>query len=750
MMRTRLARFSADFDAVVRPLLAPLQRATSALAETSSEIEDTDLLPDLTELHHQLETLVNKVEEQQAYVLIFGPLKSGKSTLMNALSAAYVSEVTSLPAYPCMVYVSYAPQKTFKLTRYDGKVDELSDAGALRLHVQRAHSELAARIREVESEGATFDPSTHLPSAIRRIDVGVPAGELEQSGAVLVDTPGLYSRMRFGYDRMTKDFRNAAACAMFVVKTDNLFLEQVFDEFNELLELFSRIFLIVNIDTTKADLGPDGELVPSLEQTDPLRLIEAFENLAMSAPLKQAAEDGRLRIYPVDLLRAGSWRLQQAIDTAVARATGQEDVEENNDKRPDQLEDYKGQASFDAFLGDLTEFLNSTDYLNAFLNDSLRRARTLLSDVAQLCDRPSVIAFLGRLSELECEREEGRVRRDALERLETFPWNDASAGIHDQLTAEFIQRGKGAEERTTKALDAAVTGWFQTDASLQALLEDELLPILTLHRNELLAYAREALAREALDETGGLNVPDSVKADLLLNEVSLERLARQAVRSIGPMQGEEGIEAPFGTRDLPVRKKVWDWVFFRRKSGVRSRLFGPKDQPSHRIPVADKEAILGDVARRVMENKLDLYLPAFFRDAAMKMPERVLEAYEKSFRTPLAEELAVRRSTIDKGLEQLERRVDELLVVKEHITGLDRVASSGLIDVVAMTARHGMSVVEDELLPTPPPKDRHPLAPSTPTAPSVTPLVAPQVSERGRDALQPLRDAVQPLADPVD
>jgi len=730
MMRTRLARFSADFDAVVRPLLAPLQDATTALAETSGELEDKDLLPDLTELHHQLEILVNKVEEQQAYVLIFGPLKSGKSTLMNALSAAYVSEVTSLPAYPCMVYVSYSAQKNFKLTRYDGKVEVLSDAGALRLHVQRAHSELAARIREVEAEGVTFDPSVHLPSAIRRIDVGVPAAELEQSGAVLVDTPGLYSRMKFGYDRMTKDFRNAAACAMFVVKTDNLFLEQVFDEFNELLELFSRIFLVVNIDTTKTDLGPNGDLVPSLEQSDPLRLIEAFENLAMNAPLKQAAEDGRLRIYPVDLLRAGSWRLRSANAPKLRMLVGEPPEPAAQDgAEGEQLadsEDYQGQESFDAFLGDLTDFLNSTDYLNAFLNDSLRRARTLMSGVAQLCDRPSVIAFLGRLSELESEREEARLRREALERLEAFPWNAAAAGIRDQLVAQFAQRVKDAEERTTTALDAAVNAWFHNDASLQALLQDELQPLLALHRSDLIAFAREALGREALGETGGLTVPQVVRADLLLNEVSLERLARQALRSIGPMQGEAAPEAPFGTRDLPVRKKAWDWVFFRRKSGVRRRLFGPSDQPSHRIPAADKASILGDVGRRVMVNKLDLFLPKFFREAAKQMPERVLEAYEKSFRTPLAEELAVRRSTLDKGLELLDRRVTELLVIKEHITGLDRLASSGLIDVVAMTARHGADAGSDELLPTPPPeRGRHPLSPTSPAPESkdLQPLV---------------------------
>ena len=121
--------------------------------------------------------------------------------------------------------------------------------------------------------------------------------------------------MKFGYDQMTREFRDTASCAIFVVKTDNLFLEQVFEEFQSLLELFSRIFLVVNVDTTKMDLRPDGSLAPSLEREDPVRVIEAFETLAMSAPLKNAVDEGRLRIYPVDLLRAASTRLQSQLES---------------------------------------------------------------------------------------------------------------------------------------------------------------------------------------------------------------------------------------------------------------------------------------------------------------------------------------------------------------------------------------------------------------------------------------------------
>ncbi len=376
-MRTLLSQFCEEFEGVVRPLQGPLGRSAQVLSGVDPDLPGPALRAQLADLGHQMQVLADKVAEQQAYVLIFGPLKSGKSTLMNGLSGAYVSEVTSLPAYPCMVYVSHAEKREFVVQDYRSSKKSFADPAALRMHIARAHTDLADRIREAETAGEAFDPSIDFTAAIRRVDVKVPAKDLAESGAVLVDTPGLYSRMKFGYDRMTRDFRNVAACAIFVVKSDNLFLEQVFQEFTELLELFNRIFLVVNLDTTKRDLSPDGKLVPSLEQEDPLRIIEAFENLAMSAPLKAAADEGRLRIYPVDLLGAAAGRLQsnQGIlrsDQALESASAEDE--------------FHGRSNFDAFQNDLTEYLNSTDYLVSFLGDSLRRATTLLTETQDACE----------------------------------------------------------------------------------------------------------------------------------------------------------------------------------------------------------------------------------------------------------------------------------------------------------------------------------------------------------------------------
>src|SRR6188508_879912 len=98
-MRTLLSAFCEQFDAIARPLKDPLDRACDTLSGAPIDLPARRVLPGLREVRQQFDALVEKVAAQQSYVLIFGPLKSGKSTLMNAVSAAYVSEVTCLPAY---------------------------------------------------------------------------------------------------------------------------------------------------------------------------------------------------------------------------------------------------------------------------------------------------------------------------------------------------------------------------------------------------------------------------------------------------------------------------------------------------------------------------------------------------------------------------------------------------------------------------------------------------------------------------
>ena len=647
-MRTLLSQFCEEFDGAVRPLLDPFQRSAQVLSETGDDRPWKAILPGLLDLRHQLRTLADKVAEQQAYVLIFGPLKSGKSTLMNAVSAAYVSEVTSLPAYPCMVYCSHSETREFTLTNYKGEEQTFTDTAALRMQINRAHTELADRIRASEGSDEEFDPAIHFPEAIRRIDVKTPAGNLQTSGAVLVDTPGLYSRMKFGYDRMTREFRNSAACAIFVVKSDNLFLEQVFNEFTELLNLFSRIFLVVNLDSTKMDLKPDGSLVPSLEKSDPIRIIEAFENLAMSAPLKAAADEGKLKIYPVDLLRAASRRL-----------TGDEDVSGS-----------EGQANFDTFLSDLTDYLNSTDYLLAFLGDSLRQAQMLIEETKEVCEHEGVQQLSNEVESLDRDSVQTQDRISALKRLVKFDWKDAFGGLTGDLSDGAREQAKSVEQKTAHALDGALESWFENDSSLNDLNDGKLAPVLKSYQDEVALYVHKALSDRITRGNAGILVPTAIQADLALAGVGLGEIGRLALEGVQVTSILGDISTPIRGEDIPVKKTVWDWILFRSKPSVRRKLFGASDRPSVRIQKADKARRIGAPGKVVMRNTLDEYRGTFFPLTVQRLTESILGSYAEIAVAHIADLIGKKSGVATKQLQTIQAELKEFQKVQNHLTEL--------------------------------------------------------------------------------
>ncbi len=661
-MKTLLSQFCEEFEGVVRPLLTPLGEASDTLGGVSGDLPVCEVLPNLREISHHLSTLSDKVAEQQAYVLIFGPLKSGKSTLMNGIAAAYVSEVTALPAYPCMVYVNHATERSFTVTRYSGKKESFSDVEAMRALMDWAHAELANTIREVENRGEVFDPALHSPQAIRRVDVHVPAPHLLESSAVLVDTPGLYTRMKFGYDRMTRDFRDAAACAIFVVKTDNLFLEQVFEEFNELLALFSRIFLLVNLDSTKRDLHPNGDLLPSLEGEHPERIITAFENLAMSAPLKQASEEGRLSIYPVDLLQAAAGRLRPDESGLSSSEPGGGEGEESGQLRATE--------SFDRFLGDLTDYLNSTDYLVAFLGDSLRQARGLFDDLRRVSDMPAVAGLGGQVDELRVQRETCSAIKAACERLSAFAWKTSFQQLEADLKS--ITNGRIANRRDQSAdeVAAAVDSWFEGDASFRSLIDDYVAPVLQEVHQDLALTARGVLETVATNATAGAELPPAITQDMATVELELAAMGKASVSAASEAVGLGAAPVHVTTSDIPVRKSLLDWLVFRSRNSVRRRLFGPSDEADREVPRHVKARRIGEQGREQLRQALLSDLERFFDDALDLVAGHMLGVYTRSLETEIDKRLQSRAGQNTREAAVVDKRLTQLSQVRARMDTL--------------------------------------------------------------------------------
>jgi hypothetical protein len=666
-MQTLLKQFSEEFIVEVQPLIDPVSAISESLAAASGDLAVGVLLPDLRDLLHHITVLTEKVAQQQAYVLIFGPLKSGKSTFMNGACSSYVSEVSSLPAYPCIVNVSHDTETSCTVTRYDG-TSETHDKQSDVVHdvIEQAHSELMSTIRRIEDDGEDFDPVIHMPHAIRKIDVHLPTGDLAESGAVLVDTPGLYSRMKFGYDRLTRDFRNAAACAIFIVKTDNLFLEQVFDEFQELLELFSRVFLVVNLDTAKKDLDPSGDLVPSLEHDDPGRIIDAFTDLSMSTPLKAAAEAGRIGIYPVDLLSAASARIRGA------------DCSQGD--QPAQ-----GADRFDTLLTDLTDYLNSSEYLRAFLNDSLRRAGSILGDLGDLTRHETVAQLANEADALKQQRQETLTRREKARSLDAVDWRQQFQPLLDFLLTQAQQQAQEIRQTTGQALGGAAKTWFETDKSLAHLLDKELAPLLSGCRTQLLHFLQSEMTQQlpGMQETS-IAVSPEISGDAASIDIDLGALARAAMERAVGVAGAVPVKSNLNADEIPVRRGFWDWLFFRSNASVRRRMFGSSNALSLPIPAARKSKRIGQAGRDVIESVTSKQFNALVNTASTELPTELVENFVAEFVGPMDEAVSTcdrqataKLSDLDARLADVQRILGEFATLGEHV---DRTA--GAVEVL--------------------------------------------------------------------
>lgn len=646
----------SDFCQSLGSLIAPFNVRLRDVLSTVQAQEDLDALRPvvsaLSEIQQRFQTLEEKVAGQQAYVSIFGPLKSGKSTLMNAISGAYVSEITSLPAYPCLVYVKDGADRKFVVTSYSGERKACADGMEMQSLLHQAHVALANQIREAEDRDEQFDPVTHFPEAIRRVDVELPAPALKDSQTILVDTPGLYSRMKFGYELMTREFRDSAACAVFVVKTDNLFLEQVFAEFNDLLGLFSRIFLVVNLDSGKKDIGPDGKLRPSLESRNPEEIIRAFESLSMSAPLRKAADEGRLKIYPIDLLHA-----------ALARMNS-----ENQDTEAAQ--------AFGRFLQDLTDYLNSSDYLLEFMGDSLRQGKNLAEEVNNWCQPEKRESFELRQKSLRLLLTQSESSLRDLKAFISSNSTNGFEGVKAALLEAVADYGRGQKAGIQTWIKRDVEDWWDTDESLLDLQDNRVHSRIQQAVEQLSKQVRQALESLLVEKNGGLNLTASQIQFLKEVDLPIEKVREASLeKSRDFVFSSTRNRLQFDTAAVPVKKGFLDWLLFRNRKSVRRALFGNADSPEKPVPSVKKTTKLGEDGKTGLIQQVEHHLDNILGQGLEKYAGELLALYAEHFQSDLKGRLADLENRLMSRINDSRRRLETNARTEENLQQLIEIST---------------------------------------------------------------------------
>ncbi|MEP6669184.1 MAG: dynamin family protein [Chthoniobacter sp.] len=699
-MKTEISKFCEAYLTVLNALPPTMRDATAAMEKGDATGLLQHPLAILNDTRARLRSLVEKLESQQAYLLIFGPLKSGKSTLMNAISRSYVSEVTSLPGYPCLVYVRHSEQPHFSATRYNGRESVFANGQVLKDVIADSHIALAAQIREAEERRGSFDPRHDFSEAIRRVDVKLPVPTLAESSTVLVDTPGLYSRMNFGYDVLTREFRDSAACAVFVVKTDNLYLEQVFAEFNQLLGLFSRIFLVINVDSSKRDLQPDGTLLPSAESRNPQQIIEAFKTLSMAGPLRTAYEEKRLRIHAVDLMSAAANYLAENSQNGAqsgkiangANATNGDHTAHGANGGTTPADDSQRQA-FDTFLADLTEYLNSSDYTQEFMRDSLRQGTTLCGEMREVCAGPEIQELTEKHASLTTEMAALQEKIATTERLLGVDWEATFDQARTANAKAIDQAARQKAEALVKEMTGSLEEWYGTDASLAALTAQHWNPLLAQAAQALAADTRQRLHTLFGGTLGGAEPAAAVMTDLHAIDFPLAPIALACTRALDTAEPADAYAMAIKEEHVPVKKSFADWILFRGIATVRRRLFGEDlSQPiapeikAKRLPAEPTGAAFVEMATATVQEK--------FPELPARYAANLATAYAAQFRQAILERLRAQRDEFAAAHAERQAPCDTITAILGAMKALDEQSSKAVGEIILMAQQETGETLE--------------------------------------------------------
>ena len=204
------------------------------------------------ELRESLAMLEDRTARPEVRILVLGPLKSGKSTFMNVIARnPRVSQVSPLPAYPCIVEISDLDDEQAGGDD-PAKVSIFYKGGVAQAPVpldqgMRKLDDLLEEYVQAESDG-----EPQYERVVQKVRLNVAKGQL---GLVLIDSPGLL----FGgthYSEKTKRLIDGADLIVFVIRPEQLFFAAVKDYLDDLVRHADhwRVFILVNGSTQARNL----------------------------------------------------------------------------------------------------------------------------------------------------------------------------------------------------------------------------------------------------------------------------------------------------------------------------------------------------------------------------------------------------------------------------------------------------------------------------------------------------------------
>lgn len=230
-------------------LLATALRESLQLARDLVQAEAASMPADALS---SLDQLLDEFSRRRIRIALFGEVKAGKSTLINAIAGRALSPVAFDPLTSVPVHITYGQDTTWSVNGH-------------RLH---SIEELENFMREHPFEAS-------------EVRVTTPLDLLSLGGQVdLLDTPGMGSRDRH-FDAVTDEILDALDAVVLVVRYPGLFTRFTGELVARLEGKISKLFVVWNLDRGCIDLSAAErerfaqQLSNSIGMTHELHLVDA-------------------------------------------------------------------------------------------------------------------------------------------------------------------------------------------------------------------------------------------------------------------------------------------------------------------------------------------------------------------------------------------------------------------------------------------------------------------------------------------
>jgi uncharacterized protein YicC (UPF0701 family) len=215
-----------------------------------------------------LDDLVNEFEKRRVRIALFGEVKAGKSTLLNAIAGSLLSPVAFDPLTSVPVRITYGPQTVWRVGEHRlANIDEL--------------------------ERLMRDVQFTAPEVV----VETPLDLLQLGGQVdLMDTPGVGSHVQF--DAITDEALKSLDAIVLVVRYPALFTQFTRHLVERLRSDIGKLFVVWNLDAACAELRPDERqhhaetLKANVATTHELFLVDARGGLRAGSDSSVRADSG--------------------------------------------------------------------------------------------------------------------------------------------------------------------------------------------------------------------------------------------------------------------------------------------------------------------------------------------------------------------------------------------------------------------------------------------------------------------------